>query len=128
MLEHGGRPREHPVGRLDESPPVCKPGLGGDETAAWIQAGVSADALVSQDARQVEPLDRRGLAGAVLPETENPSHEPEEDAIDVGDTEPGRESWNWASGKTGAGNGSRISYIEKNTVSGGPLCNASALV
>ena len=42
---------------------------------------------------QVEPLDRLGLAGAVLPETENPGHEPEEDAIDVGDAEPGREPW-----------------------------------
>ena len=93
MLEHGGRPREHPVGRFDESPRVRKPGFGGDETAAWIQTGVGADALMPQHARQVEPLDRLGLAGAVLPEAENPSHEPKEDAIDVGDAERGREPW-----------------------------------
>jgi hypothetical protein len=87
MLEHGWRPREHAVGRVDKSLRVCNPRLGGHEPATWIQPRVGWNPLVPEHAGQVESLCRLGLTGAVLAEAENPGHEPKKHAVNVGDAE-----------------------------------------
>ena len=71
---------------------IGEAGLGGNEPAAGIEASVRADPLRPKNAREIEPLDQARLAGTVVTKPEDPRHEAQEDAVDVGDTERRRET------------------------------------